>query len=85
MNVVKTPDEKLNALASASVAVIDALWYDPVFVHSAMLCNIPFPGWRTIYGGTMYGWHDRVRRKHNIISLRRIKILQSGLQKLILL
>lgn len=61
--VVKTPDEKLNALASASVAVIDAVWYDPVFVHGAMLWNIPFPGWRTIYGGTMYGWHDRVKKE----------------------
>ncbi len=61
--IVKTPDEKLNALASASVAVIDAVWYDPVFVHGAMLWNIPFPGWRTIYGGTMYGWHDRVKKE----------------------
>ncbi len=61
--IVKTPDEKLNALASASVAVIDGVWYDPVFVHGAMLWNIPFPGWRTIYGGTMYGWHDRVKKE----------------------
>ncbi len=58
--VVKTPDEKLNVLASVSTSVIDAVWYDPVFVHGAMLWNMPFPGWRTIYGGTMYGWHDRV-------------------------
>jgi hypothetical protein len=61
--VVKTPDEKLNVLASVSTSVIDAVWYDPVFVHGAMLWNVPFPGWRTIYGGTMYGWHDRVRKE----------------------
>ena len=57
---VNTPDEKLNTLAKVSTAVIDGVWYDPVFVHGGMLWNIPFPGWRTIFGGTMYGWHDRV-------------------------
>jgi hypothetical protein len=28
-----------------------------------MLWNIPFPGWRTMFGGTAYGWHDRVRKE----------------------
>ena len=72
--IVNTPDEKLNALASASVSVIDAVWYDPVFVHGAMLWNIPFPGWRTIYGGTMYGWHDRVKKEaKHYISYQNLK------------
>jgi hypothetical protein len=61
--MVQTPDARLNALASASAAVIDALWYDPVYVHGAMLWNVPFPGWRTLYGGAMYGWHDRVKKE----------------------
>ena len=46
-----------------STSVIDGVWYDPVFVHGAMLWNIPFPGWRTLYGGTMYGWHERVKKE----------------------
>ncbi|MEY4539430.1 MAG: hypothetical protein RLZZ306_1187, partial [Bacteroidota bacterium] len=72
--IVNTPDEKLNALASASVSVIDGVWYDPVFVHGAMLWNIPFPGWRTIYGGTMYGWHDRVKKEaKHYISFQNLK------------
>jgi hypothetical protein len=61
--VVKTPDEKLNALASVSSSVIDGVWYDSVFVHGGMLWNIPFPGWRTIFGGTVYGWHHRVKKQ----------------------
>ncbi len=71
--VVKTPDEKLNVLASVSTSVIDAVWYDPVFVHGAMLWNVPFPGWRTIYGGTMYGWHDRVVKEARYYTDSQIK------------
>jgi len=58
---IKTPDPYLDAVALASVAAIDGAWYPPVFHHGAMLWNVRFPGWRTIFGGTMYGWHDRVR------------------------
>jgi hypothetical protein len=61
--IVKTPDEKLNVLASVSSSVIDGVWYDSVYVHGGMLWNIPFPGWRTIFGGTVYGWHDRVKKE----------------------
>lgn len=61
-NILKidTPDPYLNAVARASVAAVDATWYPPVFVHGALQWNIRFPGWRTLYGGTMYGWHDRI-------------------------
>ncbi len=57
---IDTPDPYLNAVAHASVAAVDATWYPPVFVHGALQWNIRFPGWRTLYGGTMYGWHDRI-------------------------
>jgi hypothetical protein len=59
--VVSTPDAHLNAIASAAAVAVDGVWYPPTFVHGAMGWNIPFPGWRTIYGGTVLGWHDRVR------------------------
>jgi hypothetical protein len=58
---ISTPDPYLNAIAQASVAAVDGTWYPPVFVHGAMQWNNRFPGWRTIFGGTMYGWHDRVK------------------------
>ena len=59
---VHTPEPRVDALASASAstAAIDGLWYPPVFVPSAMLWNSPYPGWRTMFGATMYGWHERV-------------------------
>lgn len=58
---INTPDAYLNAVASASVAAVDGTWYPPVFVHGALQWNVRYPGWRTIFGGTMYGWHDRVK------------------------
>lgn len=58
---ISTPDPYLDAIARASVAAIDGTWYPPVFVHGAMQWNNRFPGWRTVFGGTMYGWHDRVK------------------------
>jgi hypothetical protein len=57
---ISTPDPYLDAMAEASVAAVDGTWYPPVFVHGGLQWNIRFPGWRTIFGGTMYGWHDRV-------------------------
>ncbi len=60
---IKTPDPFLDAVAGASVAAVDGTWYPPVFVHGALQWNSRFPGWRTIFGGTMYGWHDRVREE----------------------
>lgn len=57
---INTPDPFLNAVAGASVAAVDGTWYPPVFHHGAMQWNNRFPGWRTLFGGTMYGWHQRV-------------------------
>jgi hypothetical protein len=57
---ISTPDPYLDAMAEASVAAVDGTWYPPVFVHGGLQWNLRFPGWRTIFGGTMYGWHDRV-------------------------
>ncbi len=58
---ISTPDPYLDAIARASVAAIDGTWYPPVFVHGTMQWNSRFPGWRTIFGGTMFGWHERVK------------------------
>ena len=57
---INTPDPYLDAIAEASVFAVDGTWYPPAFVHGGMLWNYALPGWRTVFGGTMYGWHDRV-------------------------
>ncbi|MBV5349430.1 hypothetical protein JZU61_07265, partial [bacterium] len=70
---INTPDPFLNAIAQASVAAVDGTWYPPVFVHGALQWNMRFPGWRTIFGGTMYGWHDRVREEAKFYTQAQIK------------
>jgi len=57
---VDTPDKRLNVAAPVITAALDGSWYPPVFVHGSMSWNVPFPGWRTIYGPTALGWHERV-------------------------
>lgn len=70
---INTPDAYLDAVASASVAAVDGTWYPPVFVHGALQWNMRYPGWRTIFGGTMYGWHDRVRAEAKFYTDSQIK------------
>lgn len=70
---IRTPDSNLNAIANSSLAAVDGSWYAPVFVHGCMQWNNPFPGWRTIFGGTMYGWHDRVREQARYYIASQVK------------
>ncbi len=58
--VVDTPDARLNAEVAASGAVMDGVFRDGIFTHSGMRWGVPLLGWRTMFGGTAYGWHDRV-------------------------
>jgi len=58
--VVDTPDPQLNAMAGASSAVMDGVFRNGIFTHAGMRWGIPLLGWRTMFGGTAYGWHDRV-------------------------
>jgi Domain of unknown function (DUF4450) len=58
---VETPDARFDAFAAFLPSALDGAWYPPLFRHGAMLWNVPFPGWRTVCGGTALGWHDRVR------------------------
>lgn len=59
--VVETPEPRLNAAAGMLAAALDGVWYPPVYRHGAMLWNSRYPGWRTVFGGTVLGWHDRVK------------------------
>ncbi|WP_372775559.1 DUF4450 domain-containing protein [Mangrovibacterium sp.] len=70
---INTPDPYLNVMAKTSLVAVDATWYPPVFVHACMTWNVPFPGWRTIFGGTMYGWHNRVREQANYYIASQVK------------
>ncbi len=70
---VETPDERLNALSGALGAAIDGAWYPPAFRHGAMLWNRRYPGWRTVFGGTVAGWPERVRAQAAFYFARQVK------------
>ncbi len=59
--IVETPDSWLNAAVGASVIANDAHFRDGIYTHSGMRWGVPLLGWRTVFGGTVYGWHDRVK------------------------
>jgi hypothetical protein len=58
--VVKTPEPRLDAAVNAAIHAVDAIYYPPSFRHGCMAWNVRLPGWRTMYGGTVFGWHERV-------------------------
>lgn len=57
---VSTPDPAFDLGVTFSTFAMDGPYYPPIYVHGAMAWNMPFPGWRALYGPTAYGWHDRV-------------------------
>jgi len=57
---VETPDPYFNAMVGDSCMAMDGVWYPPVYAHGAMQWNSQLVGWRTLFGGVSYGWHDRV-------------------------
>jgi len=59
--VMKTPEPRLDAGVAAACYAQDSAFYPPVYVHGAMAWNIPFPGWRSLYGPTAFGWHENVK------------------------
>ncbi len=67
--VVETPDPWLNAAVGASVYANDAHFRDGIYTHSGMRWGVALLGWRTVYGGTVFGWHDNVKiNARNFIS-----------------
>jgi len=58
--VVNTPESCLDAAVNAANHALDAAFYPPVYQGGCMAWNIPYPGFRTLYGPTAFGWHDRV-------------------------
>jgi hypothetical protein len=69
---VDTPDPWLNAAVGASSAVTDGVFRRGFYTHSGMRWGVPILGWRSIYGGTVYGWHDRVKAEAQYCVARQI-------------
>lgn len=69
---VHTPDARLDAMVAASGAVMDGVFREGIFTHAGMRWGVPLLGWRTMYGGTAYGWHDRVLTQARTCLARQI-------------
>jgi hypothetical protein len=59
--VVETPDDFINAAASALNIAADAVWDDKQqsFMHGAVAWRVRLLGWRGSYTGDELGWHER--------------------------
>ncbi|MGN6366646.1 MAG: DUF4450 domain-containing protein, partial [Phycisphaerae bacterium] len=57
---VNTPDPWLNAAIADSTTATDGVFRNGVFTHAGMKWGVPLLGWRVLYGGTVYGAHDRI-------------------------
>lgn len=57
---IRVPDAMLNASVPPTVVALDATWHENSFHHGATIYHCPYLGWRSWYGPTVIGWHDRV-------------------------
>jgi len=71
--VVDTPDSWLNAAVGASSSVTDGVFRKSMYTHAGMRWGVPLLGWRTIFGGTVYGWHERVMADARLCIDKQIK------------
>ena len=62
MITAHTPDQMLNQTVPPTVLGMDASWHGNTFYHGAVGDHAPFMGWRSWYGATVSGWHDRVEK-----------------------
>ena len=69
---VDTPDAWLNAAVGASVNVADGVFREGIYSHSGMRWATALLGWRTVYGGTVFGAHDHVKTDAGIFIAKQI-------------
>jgi hypothetical protein len=70
---VETPDPQLDAAVSASASVIDGVFRNGVYTHSGMRWGVPLLGWRTMFGGTVYGQHANVLTEARLAIAKQVK------------
>ena len=70
--VVDTPDDRLDVAVASAGHVLDGIYRDSVYTHSGMRWGVPLIGWRSIYGPTAFGWHDRVLQQARVCLSKQI-------------
>ena len=61
-----------------SNAVTEGVFRDGIFTHSGMRWGVPLLGWRTLFGGTAYGWHERVQEQARSCLARQVTATDQG-------
>jgi hypothetical protein len=60
--VVHTPDPQLDAAIRMVAYETEGTWGGTAYLHGAWSWRFAYLGWRNLYGPTIYGWTDRVRK-----------------------
>ena len=68
-----TPDPWFNAAEGASVNVADGCFREGIYSHSGMRWSTALLGWRTVFGGTVFGWHDNVKTDAKIFIASQVR------------
>jgi hypothetical protein len=59
---IHTPDPYLDALVAQETLALDRAWHEATMMHGVYSWHVALAGWRSLYGATVLGWHDRVRK-----------------------
>jgi hypothetical protein len=70
--VVDTPDDRLDVAVASAGHVLDGIYRESVYTHSGMRWGVPLIGWRSIYGPTAFGWHDRVLEQARVCLAKQV-------------
>ena len=74
--VTHTPDPYLDAAMTTLAFGNEGLWASQAFVHGGWSWRNAYLGWRILYGPSVYGWTDRVRK--NILNHCRLCVIREG-------
>ena len=58
---IRTPDPYLDAIVAEQNLALDRAWHDSTMMHGVYSWHVAMSGWRSLYGNTVMGWHDRVQ------------------------
>ena len=74
--VTRTPDPYLDAAMTTLAFSNEGIWASQAYVHGGWSWRSAYLGWRVLYGPTVYGWTDRVRK--NILNHCRLCVVPNG-------
>jgi len=71
--LLDTPSETLDLGASLASILTEAMWHKPIYSHGAWSWELPFTGWRSVYGPICRGDHKNAITQFRDAANRQIK------------